>query len=136
LDGRCHAITYDSTPFKSISQEAKGKYPQSQKLAGDGYCAGSISQVCSRSVCILIWWILNRRARMKKNPESANLVSNQIFFYCNSLPAEKIGLLESLNVKVKFPVLKYSEDKWTQNEVTGVISVKSSILWVHINKRN
>lgn len=46
-----------------------------------------------------IWWILNKRARMKKS-ELSDLIKNDIIFYCDEPNEDLHGLLRSMDVKV------------------------------------
>jgi hypothetical protein len=47
-----------------------------------------------------IWWILNRRARLKNESELKNKIVNKIHFYCANIDKEKQGLLESFDIIV------------------------------------
>lgn len=45
-----------------------------------------------------IWWILNKRARLKQ--ESNGKIKNKIHFYCNKMTEQKLELLKSFDVEV------------------------------------
>lgn len=47
-----------------------------------------------------LWWLLTRRARMKRSPRTKGLVKNKINFYCHEIEPQKKALLESLMVEV------------------------------------
>ncbi len=59
-----------------------------------------------------LWWILNKRARLKKADTLRNRITNEIVFYCNSIDDQKKGLLESLDVKVQIDKLSEKETKY------------------------
>lgn len=60
-----------------------------------------------------LWWILNKRARLKRGKLNDNIV-NKIYFYCDTISQEKRGLLESLSVEVIEIPLSNSIDKYEE----------------------
>lgn len=59
-----------------------------------------------------LWWIINKRARLKKSENLRNQINNKIVFYCNNIDEEKKGLLESLDIEVKIDELSDSKTKY------------------------
>lgn len=47
-----------------------------------------------------IWWLIIRRARLKKDSHYKSLVSNKIIYYTNGINSEKSNLLESFSIEV------------------------------------
>lgn len=56
-----------------------------------------------------LWWIINKRARLKKSKNLKNLIKNRIVFYCNEIDDYKKGVLESMDIEVR--VIKLSKNK-------------------------
>lgn len=61
-----------------------------------------------------IWWIINKRARMKNSLSLKNKISNEINFYCEKIDQPKKELLESFDVKVHVIELKKIPDSYTE----------------------
>lgn len=59
-----------------------------------------------------LWWILNKRARMKRSVLHKNYIKNEIIFYCTSIEDQKKELLESLDVKVQIDELSKTKTKY------------------------
>ncbi len=47
-----------------------------------------------------LWWIINKRARMKKS-ELGSLITNNIIFYCEEVNEHLKGVLESMDVTIE-----------------------------------
>ena len=56
-----------------------------------------------------IWWVINRRARMMKDPDLKGRINNRICFYCHEINEQKKALLKSFNVEVEIIALEGSE---------------------------
>lgn len=69
-----------------------------------------------------IWWILNKRARLMLDSSTKNLINNKIIFYTIKEDDVHKGLLETLNVDVKFIQLDNSESKYI-NAYDNIISL-------------
>lgn len=52
-----------------------------------------------------LWWIINKRARMKKSKSLREFIQNKITFHCNDIDEQKKGLLESMDINVKIETL-------------------------------
>lgn len=63
-----------------------------------------------------IWWLLNKRARMMTDKKTANLISNNIYFYSNDeITQQKEGTLNSFKVNVvKTPKGKNWDEYYTK----------------------
>lgn len=59
-----------------------------------------------------LWWIINKRARLKRSRSLAKKINNKIVLYCNSIEEQKKGLLESLDIEVQIDELADSETKY------------------------
>ena len=56
-----------------------------------------------------LWWIINKRARLKKS-ELGHLIINEIYFYCNEIDEHLKGILNSMNIsEVIIPTSKGKE---------------------------
>jgi len=73
-----------------------------------------------------LWWILTRRARMKKSPHSKSLIKNRIDYYCDKIDDQKKSLLESLFVNVHINPLSGNSDQYISHyrELIQVIKRK------------
>ncbi len=47
-----------------------------------------------------LWWIINKRARMKKSEALRSKIKNRIIYHCHSIDLEKKELLKSMNIDV------------------------------------
>jgi hypothetical protein len=47
-----------------------------------------------------LWWVITKRARMKKDEKLKDRISNEIHFYCNEINEQKKSLLESMYIIV------------------------------------
>lgn len=47
-----------------------------------------------------LWWVITKRARMKKNQKKKVEIRNEIHFYCNEINDQKKSLLESMYIIV------------------------------------
>lgn len=70
-----------------------------------------------------LWWLLNRRARMKKSPRTMGLVNNTVNYYCHEIEAQKQALFESLLVKVHILPLNKSSDRYIEHYRTIIKSM-------------
>lgn len=61
-----------------------------------------------------LWWLLIRRARMKRTLRTSGFVKNSIHFYCDTIEDSKKALLESLLVKVHVLPLGKGDDRYTE----------------------
>lgn len=59
-----------------------------------------------------LWWIINKRARLKRNKSLEKKINNKIVFYCNSIDDQKKGLLESLDIEVQIDELSDGDTKY------------------------
>lgn len=59
-----------------------------------------------------LWWIINKRARLKKSQNLRNLIKNKIIFYCNEIDEHKKGVLESMDIEVKIIKLSNKKSKY------------------------
>jgi hypothetical protein len=59
-----------------------------------------------------LWWIINKRARLKRNKNLEKEIKNKIIYYCNSIDEQKKGLLESLDIEVQVDELQNTETKY------------------------
>jgi hypothetical protein len=73
-----------------------------------------------------LWWILNKRARLK-NGKLHNVIQNEIYFYCDWISEEKAGLLESLNVTIVRKELSDSPNKYDEFYTKVAKSIKEKI---------
>ncbi len=77
-----------------------------------------------------LWWIINKRSRMK-NSEYGYLICNTITFYCDSIDNHMKGVLESMDVKIK--IISFSEgdgkyDKYYEDLIKNLdFTINSSI---------
>ena len=62
-----------------------------------------------------LWWLLTRRARMKKSPRTKSLIKNSIHFYCHEIDDQKKALFESLDISVHVLKLGTSGDKYIKH---------------------
>ncbi|MCT8338566.1 hypothetical protein MG296_00740 [Flavobacteriaceae bacterium TK19130] len=60
-----------------------------------------------------LWWILNKRARMKKS-FLKEFINNQITVYVSSMDQQKIGLLKSMSVNVEMINVSKGEKKYNE----------------------
>ncbi len=61
-----------------------------------------------------LWWILNKRARLKKSKSLRGKINNKIFYYCDSIDEHKKGLFESFDIEVIIDNLSNNDDKYTE----------------------
>lgn len=59
-----------------------------------------------------LWWIINKRARLKKSKNLGKKINNKIIFYCTSIDEQKRDLLKSFDVEVQIDKLSVGEDKY------------------------
>jgi hypothetical protein len=50
-----------------------------------------------------LWWILNKRARIRTDTKTSGSVKNKVYFYVRELEPEREGLLKSFDVEVVKP---------------------------------
>jgi hypothetical protein len=62
-----------------------------------------------------LWWLLTRRARMKKSPRTKDLVKNIIHFYCHEIEPQKKALFDSLLVKVHVLPIGSEPDRYAEH---------------------
>jgi len=74
-----------------------------------------------------LWWIINKRARMKKG-EYGHLINNEIIYYCdNTISEYQKGVLESMDIKVVITKLIDSDKKYFVYYDDVIKKIKSSI---------
>ncbi len=71
-----------------------------------------------------LWWLLNRRARMKRSPRTKDLVENTINFYCHEIEPQKKKLFESLLVNVHVLPLDSTIEKYVNHYRTIIKMIK------------
>lgn len=59
-----------------------------------------------------LWWIINKRARLKRSKTLKKKLKNKIIYYCNSIDEQKKGLLESLDIEVQVDELQHTDNKY------------------------
>ena len=59
-----------------------------------------------------LWWIINKRARMKKSASIGKFIQNKITFYLDKNDIQKIGLLNSMDIEVVINELQKTPDKY------------------------
>lgn len=70
-----------------------------------------------------LWWILNKRARMKKS-ELGSLIKNKIFFYFDTIDIHLKGIMDSMDITVeKIPTGKDKYNDYYKN-VLKVLNTK------------
>ena len=58
-----------------------------------------------------LWWIVNKRARMKRS-EHGTLINNEITFYCDEINPHLKGVLNSMDIKVEIIPTTTGTDKY------------------------
>ena len=58
-----------------------------------------------------LWWIINKRARMKRSEHGA-LINNEITFYCDEINPYLKGVLNSMDIKVEIVPTTTGTDKY------------------------
>lgn len=58
-----------------------------------------------------LWWIINKRARMKKS-EFGSLIKNEIIYYCYEINPNFEGILNSMDIKVEKTPIGKGDDKY------------------------
>ena len=58
-----------------------------------------------------LWWIINKRARMKRSEHGA-LINNEITFYCDEINPYLKGVLNSMDIKVEIIPSTTGTDKY------------------------
>lgn len=59
-----------------------------------------------------LWWIINKRARLKRSKNLEKKIKNKITYYCNGIDDQKKGLLESLDIEVHVDELSDTDNKY------------------------
>lgn len=73
-----------------------------------------------------IWWIIDRRARMRKYRELEGMITNKIFFYCSEIEQQKKQLLESFDVIVDvIPLDDRSATKFADHYATSIQRIRT-----------
>lgn len=73
-----------------------------------------------------IWWIIDRRARMKKYREVDGMIKNKIYFYCPVIEPQKKELLESFDVIVDvIPLDDQSATKFADHYATSIQRIRT-----------
>lgn len=70
-----------------------------------------------------LWWLLTRRARMKKSPRTADLIKNEIHFYCHNIEEQKQALFESLKVNVHVKPLNKVKNSYIEHYQSIIKSI-------------
>lgn len=59
-----------------------------------------------------LWWVLNKRARLKLDNQTKNLINNKVIFYATSDDKDHSELLKSLNIDIVLIELDKTNDKY------------------------
>jgi hypothetical protein len=59
-----------------------------------------------------LWWIINKRARLKRSKNLEKKIKNKITYYCNEIDDQKKGLLASLDIEVQVDELIDTDNKY------------------------
>ena len=73
-----------------------------------------------------LWWILNKRARLKLDSKIRNLINNKIYYYTTSDDEDIFGLLKTLNVEVVKMKLDGSKEEWKKAYTEAIEKIKQS----------
>jgi len=111
LDHYCGSVSKIDSYVKGgykhfVEGEQRVVIPMVDKLKNEEYCYTSwVDLFFSSNVHVIgfsldysetdIWWVLNKRARLAVN----NCVNNKIYFYTSNIDEEKLGLLNSFDVR-------------------------------------
>lgn len=74
-----------------------------------------------------LWWILNKRARMKRTDILHDKISNKIYYYCSEIDEQKKGLFESLGIEVIITNLSDKESKYFDYYKDTIKKIKRKI---------
>jgi hypothetical protein len=74
---------------------------------------------------INLWWIINKRARMKKS-ELGVLITNKISFYCEDINEHLKGVLESMDVTIEIIPSSSGKNRYNDyyKKLTEVLNTK------------
>jgi len=72
-----------------------------------------------------LWWIINKRARMKKS-EFGSLITNNIIFYCEEINEHLKGVLESMDVTIETVSASLGKHRFEDyyKNLTGILNNK------------
>lgn len=74
-----------------------------------------------------IWWILNKRARLKKG-NGRNYIKNEIFFYCDKIDDHMRGILKSMDVTVVVIELGKGKYKYVKFYENIMVDLKTKLV--------
>jgi hypothetical protein len=74
-----------------------------------------------------LWWIINKRARLKRSKTLEKRIDNKIVYYCSSIDEQKKGLLESLDIEVQIDELSDSDTKYTDYYIKLIRQFKKKL---------
>lgn len=77
-----------------------------------------------------LWWIINKRARMKKS-ELGALIKNEIIFYCDEINEHLKGILCSMDISVEINPTSSGKDKYQDYYRTLIKKLNDKIKPAH-----